>query len=137
MAQLFDLSPLDAVRKINVDFNLSLPLDKPPSKEQRKAAQQRKKLQLISNKYEQWRDNLSNQLNEAYRIGYQVLLNWPDKLTEQEILAVKWHCSLEYWSDLLLSGNLDKQMEVFRDKKDVEGLCRRILKSTQTKSNAA
>lgn len=135
--QLFNLSALDAIRKMNVDFNLSLPLNGPPNKEQQEAAQQRHKLKLISDKYEQWRDNLSNQLSEAYRIGHQVLLNCPDKLTEQEILAVKWHSSLEYWSDLLLSGNLDKQMEVFRDKKDVEELCNRILKSTQMKSNVA
>lgn len=135
--ELFGLSPLEAVRKMNSDFSLLLPLDEPPSEEQQTATRQRQKLQLISDKYEQWRDNLTNQLNVAYRVGHQVLLNWPDKLTEKEILAVKWHSSLEYWSDLLLSGNLDKQMEVFRYKKEVEELCNRILKSTQTKSNEA
>ena len=137
VAQLFDLSPLDAIRKLNEDFRLGLPLDQPPNKAQQKAAQQRQKLHMISDKYEKWRDDLINQLNGAYRIGHLVLLNWPDKLTEQEILAVKWHSSLEYWSDLLLSGDIDKEIEVFRDKKGIEKLCRRILKNTQMKSNAA
>lgn len=128
-AKLFDLSPLEAVRKMNMDFNLALPLDKPPSKSQMKAAKERHKLQEISSTYEKWRDDFINLLNSAYREGHLILVNWPDELAEREVLAVKWHDILEYWSDILTFGSMDEQITIFRDRKGIEQLCRRILKN--------
>ncbi len=134
--ELFNLSALGALCKLNEDFNLSLPVGKPPSKAQQKAAQERQKIQKISDNYEQWRDNFISLLNSAFREGHLIMLNWPSKLTESEILAVKWHEPLEYWSDVLTYGSLDEQLEVLEDRSSIELLCKRILRVMQKESAA-
>lgn len=135
-AKLFDLPPLDAVRKMNADFNLALPLDKPPSKSQRKAVQKRQKMQKTSDDYEQLRDICIALLNSTFRKGHMVLVNWPDRLTESEALAVKWHETIEYWSDMLTFGSLDEQIEVLEDWSDIEVLCKMILRNIRKESAA-
>lgn len=59
-----------------------------------------------------------------------------DRLTESQTLAIRWQSSIEYWIDCLLSGDMSARMAVFRDRKEVEAHCDRILSLMQTKSGA-
>ena len=54
--------------------------------------------------------------------------------------ALRWRETLEDWERTLACGTLEEQMKIFRDREDIERLCRIILKntkSTQTKSRVA
>lgn len=137
--KLFNLSPLNAIRKMNVDFNLALPLDQPPSEAQQKEAQHRRELLEVHRAFDCWRDGLIDKLNVAYRTGWLALRNMEslDQLTEAETLAVQWLETLEHWSDQLMSGNLDQQMEIFRERRAISRLCNRILNMSSMKSSAA
>lgn len=135
-AELLNLTPLDAVKRLNEDFQLGLSLDKPPSKSQRKAVQKRQKMQKTSDDYEQLRDICIALLNSTFRKGHMVLVNWPDRLTESEALAVKWHETVEYWADMLTFGSLDEQIEVLEDWSDIEVLCKMILRNMRKESAA-
>lgn len=138
-AKLFDLSPLDAVRKMNVDFNLALPLDKPPSKEQQKAVQRRREILEIKQNYQKWQDGLLTLLNAAYRTGHIALQKFDglNQLTEAEVLAIQWLESLENWSDCLMSDDMEQQIQIFRDRKEIKQLCETILNHMPMKSNVA
>ena len=56
---------------------------------------------------------------------------------DAEALAVKWMAALEYWAETLGNAELPEQMAIFRNREEVEGLCRAILSSTPTKLTAA
>ncbi len=137
--RLFDLSQLDAIRKINEDFNLALPLDKPPSDAQKRVAQQRREMLEVQREFERWRDRFLSVLNESYRIGYTALqrITSPDQLTTREALAVRWLESLESWSDCLDSGGMAEQMQIFRERGKIGRLCGKILNCTAMRSGAA
>lgn len=139
VAKLLDISPMEAVRRMNEDFRLSLPLDKPASKAQQRAIEHRRELAEVQKAFEDWRGGLIDRLNAAYRTGYLSLrdLTSLDGLTEGEALAVKWLESLEHWSDCLSSGSMEEQMTVFRERRAVGELCGKILHHTLTKYGAA
>jgi len=139
VSKLFELSPLEAVRRMNADFNLALPLDKPPSEVQQRAAQHRRELLEVQRAFEDWRGGFIDKLNAAYRTGYAALqgLTNLDDLTDGEALAVRWLETLEYWSDCLSYGSMDKQMQIFRERGTIGELCVKILNDTLTKCGAA
>jgi len=137
--RLFDLSLMDAVRRMNTDFNLSLPLDKPPTAAQQKAAQQRQELLNGSKKYEEWRTDFIEKLNAAYRIGYIALrdLTSLDDLSEGEALGIQWLDSLEHWSNCLSYGTMAEQIIVFRGRRGIAALCNQVMNRSQMKSRVA
>lgn len=142
-AELFDLSPLDAVRRLNSDFNLSLPLDKPPNEAERKAAQRKREISDSYHLFEQWRDDMIKELNSCFREGHLAMksLTGPedfDRLTDDaQALAIREQARFEWLADVLTNGTMAEQMQVFRDRKEVTALCNQILKPTPMKSGAA
>lgn len=136
VAKLFDLSPLNAVRKMNVDFDLALPLDKPPSTAQKEAARHRKDVQSTEQEFDKEQNILLSRLNAAYRIGHDALQNFTsfDYLSEAEVLAIQWLEALEEWTVCLLSGNMKEEMKVFRDRRAIRQLCGKILNNSTMKS---
>ena len=58
----------------------------------------------------------------------------PEHWTEAEAEAVRSAPILEYRLDRLEAGDAEAQMEVFRERKEIEGRCERILGSTRTRS---
>lgn len=130
-AILFNLNPLDAVKRLNDDFRLGLDIDRPPDTE---ALRQRKKEQEARQRFQAWREKMLNQFDGCIRIA-----NLTDcaSITEAEATALRFRESFEAWADSLMHGSLDEQMEIFRDREEVERLCRMILQNTQTKSTAA
>lgn len=134
--ELFGLPLLEAVRKMNMDFNLALPLDKPPSEAQQEAAWHRREIMDIRKMFDSWREKMLLQLTTAYRMGYLALKDkHPDTWTDAEVLAVKWMSALEYWADAL-DGSSTEQMAVFRDRKEVGQLCGRILQKENFRKSA-
>lgn len=143
VAALYDLDPLDAVRRLNDDFHLGLPIDRQQTPQERteaaRAAAKRRELSDTAKAFEAWRGAMLDKLTAVFRMAHLALNNCQalDDLTEAEALAVKWQVAVEYWADCLLSGDMAVQMDIFRDRKGVDALCNQILNSTQTKSGAA
>ena len=138
VAQLFGLDLMDAVRKLDADFNLHLSLNRPLSPAERRHAQRRREIMDTRKMFENWRERTLLILNTSYRAGHLALRDkHPDTWTDAEVLAVRWHEAIEAWADAL-DGSPAEQMAVFSDRKGVERLCEKILTSeTLTKSATA
>lgn len=139
-AALYDLNPLDAVKRLNSDFHLGLDLERrEPTPQERQQAQRRREINSAYEMFEVWRGAMLDKLTAVFRMAHLALKNCQtlDDLTEAEALAVKWQAAVEYWADCPLSGDMAIQMDFFRDRKGVDALCNQILNSTQTKSGAA
>ena len=133
VGKLFSLDPLGAVRRLDQDFQLGLPLDRPPTTEEQKAVQHRHHVADAKRLFSDWRDQMLLQISSAIRTA-----NTADyeNLTDAEALAIRYRETLNYWGDLLSDGSLDEQMAIFRDREGVQRLCQTILSSTPTKSQA-
>lgn len=130
VGRLFNLDPLAAVKRLNEDFNLGLDLDRPADGEQ---LRQRRKIQEARQRFNAWREQLLNQLNAAIRIAN--LAGYPS--TPAETLALRYRETLEAWADDLQHGSITEQMQILRDREEVERLCRMILNNTPMRSTAA
>lgn len=138
-ARLFGLKPLEAVRKLNDDFRLGLPLDKPPDVA---AVRQRQQDQRFLNEFMRWRDNMTKNLCECFRLAHLTMkeIQTPkdlDKLSAGQVLAIQWEAYLEFLSDALISGTAEQQMEVFRERGQISRLVGRILGNSCQKLKAA
>lgn len=92
---------LEAVRQLNADFSLGLPLHRQPTPEDLQAAR-RREVAEAHRAFEVWRTRTIGQLNAAYRIGHEELKNAAalDDLTE----ATGFMSLAEYLSDTLSYG---------------------------------
>lgn len=135
--ELFGLSPIEAVRRINDDFHLGLPLDRPQSSAERAEANRRRHLNDVYKTFQAWRERMLNNLCAACRVGWIALRDkTPGEWNDAELQAVKWHDVLEYWAETLDAPDIETQMTVFRHREGVERLCRQLLKSTLPRSKA-
>lgn len=131
--RLFGLNAFDAVRRLNTDFRLALPIDRPPSKKETAEAEKHKRLANTQRRYEVWRETTLNDLANAFRIAH-IALKANRDLTETEAIAAYWMFAIEEWADALNSAEMARQMSVFRIREGVERICAKILKSTPQKS---
>ena len=131
VARLFNLDPLSAARIINDNFKLGIDMDKPPDIEQ---IRKYKRTQAARARFKEWREQMLNQIDQAIRMA-----NLADyrSVTAAEATAIQFRETLEAWADVLMRGSLDEQMQIFRDRTEVERLCRKILNNTQRRSTAA
>lgn len=127
---LFDLKPLDAVKRLNDDFRLGLPVDRPPDRQQITKHEQIKHAREL---FEDWRERMLLQLNAAIRVANTADFH---SLSQAELKAVIFREALEAWADALQHGSMAEQMQIFRDREEVGNLCKMILNNTQTKSPA-
>ena len=134
VGRLFHLDPLGAVRRLDQDFHLGLPVGQPPTAAEREAVRRRRHTDEARKLFAGWRDQMLLQINAAIRTANTAD---PEKITESEALAIRYRETLEFWGDQLSGGSLAEQMEIFRDREEVERLCRKILNSMPTKSQAA
>lgn len=131
------LDSMDALRQLNEDFHLGLPLDRPLTDADRKQAERRRELREIEKAFNEWRWQLANQLDRCCRVANMALIRQSDDFTDSAVKAIQWKDALEYWSDILQSGTMDDIMVLFRDRMGVAALCDEILKNTLTKSKTA
>lgn len=129
-AGLFGLSPLDAAKKLNDDFDLRL-TDELPTREER---DQRRRVREVRQMFDEWRETMLNQLDAAIRVANMADY---DDLTDAEAMAIRYREAFSYWADILANAPLSEQMAVFRDRKGVERLCRTILNNTPGRSRTA
>ena len=84
--------------------------------------------------FTEWREQMLNQLDAAIRAANTADMENP---SEAEALAIRYKETFESWADILLHRPLDEQMQIFRERKGVERLCRMTLQNTPTKSKTA
>lgn len=140
VGKLCNLSPAEAVRKLNDDFALGLPLDMPLTEQERRCAEEeaarRQFVFETKQEYEVWRDKLIRRLVLCLQIADDAAKAVPDELTDDELLALRYAPALEYWWQTLTFGSIEQQIEVFDDRKGVDGLCGRILTLSLTRFTA-
>ena len=68
-ARLFGLAPLDAVRKLNEDLGLDLPVDRAAGPEERERARREAELRETRKIFEEWRQTMLTRLCAAIRTG--------------------------------------------------------------------
>lgn len=145
-AALYDLTPLDAVRQLDRDFSLNLPLDREQAPQERteaaKAAAKRRELSDTAKAFEAWRGAMLYKLNAGFRLAHLTMkaIEVPadlDRLTDAQALAIREQARLEWLADVLTGGSMAEKMGVFRERGRIEQLCEKILNSMPTKSGAA
>lgn len=142
MAALYDLTPLDAVRRLDADFHLNLPLDKPPDTATVAAAQHRQAVNDTYQAFQVWRDDLTRQLNTCFRLAHLATKDIAspadlDRLSASQVLAVQWQHAFEYWADTLTNGEMSEIMAVFRERGTIQSRIDQILNHSPMKSGAA
>lgn len=130
VGRLFGLSAMDAAKKLNDDFSLGLQLDRPSDKAEQR---QRQREQEAKRLFEEWKQQTLNRLDACIRIANLVSFN---SVSESEAVALQYRESLIFWADILMHGDLDEQIEIFRDE-GVERICQTILGHSWTKSKAS
>lgn len=134
--KLLGVDALGAVRRLDADFHLGLPLDRPLSAAERAQADRREKVEDTRRRFEEWRSGMLRDLCAAFRVGHLALKSGRD-LTDTEALAVKWMAALEYWAETLGNTELPEQMAIFNDREGVQRICKTILKNMPTESTVA
>jgi len=134
VANLFSLTPLDAVKKINADFSLGLKPGKPPSREE---VQKREQALRAKKAFQTWRDTsvriLGSASYEAHKAMQQIeAAGTLDILTPGQTTAINYREALDDWQDTLLSGTPEEQQKIFQDRKGIVKLCRRIMEGERS-----
>lgn len=143
VAQLFGLSALDAVKKINTDFHLGLDLEcRSLTPQEQERIQRRQQTTDTYKLYEQWRSDTIRILNQCFREAHFALksLETPadlDQLTNAHAFAIREQAHVEWLADTLTSGTMAEQMQIFRERGKIGQLCNRILSNTPMKSGVA
>ena len=127
---LFGGTYWEALQRINQDFGLGLPISGEPTTQQRAEAQERQRTRELHQRFEQWRADTINNLNLCIRAANTA--DW-DNLTPQEVEAIRRREQMEYWADLLSHGAASEQMQLFKERKQVELLISSILTTTRMK----
>lgn len=129
-SRLLSLDAIGAVRRLNEDFRLALPLDHQPTQTEVKAARRRLEVAEAHRAFEEWRSGFINRLNAAFREGHLILKHCPglDKLTEREAAAIKWHVCFEHWADTLTNGAPEDQAQVYREREAIDRWIEVVLK---------
>jgi DNA primase len=127
-ARLFNLDALDAVRRINDDFHLSLPLDRRPTPEQQQAARRRIEIARAHRAFEQWRNSFILRLNNAFRTAQLLDIKDIGSMTENEALALKQQATAEYLANTLEHGTPEQQAQIYRERRDIDKWLEKILK---------
>lgn len=146
VAQLYGLDVLGAVRKLDMDFSLHLPLDRQQTPQERteaaRAAAKRRELSDTYRLFEQWRENLVRQLNECFRLAHLTMKDIASPadlncLNDAQALAIREQARFEWLADVLTGGDMKQMMDIFRQREGVGWLCNKVLKNLPTRSGAA
>lgn len=131
VAQMFGITPLEAVKRLNSDFALGLDLNKPPDRE---AIRQHERTEEAYQQFEAWRTATVCALTDLCYTAHKGLqavddAGTLDVLTDEQTAALMWREWAEDTLDALQSGDMGSIMEIFRRRKEVEAICRRCQKT--------
>ena len=115
--KLLSLSPLEAVKRLNVDFNIGLSLDRhAPTAAELEAARKRQETRDAARRFENWRTRAEWALSTAAGVGEAALRDKaPEQWTAAECLAVKKMAYWDYLRERLYDGDESERMEILRD----------------------
>jgi len=125
-ARLYGLSPLEAVKKLDADFHLGLPLGGPETPQERRKTQheadRRAGITELYGSFEKWRSSTINDLNGCIYLGNLVEreMSDPGELSEIAALALREREHMAYLSDVLSFGTPEEQVQVWAERKKVE-----------------
>ena len=127
-ARLFDLSPLDAVRRLNTDFALGLSLDRhAPTAAELAAARKRQEVRDALESFNRWRKSALDLLARAIGVGNDALIHRTmDGWTEAECLAVREKERLEWFYEELDAGDDETQLACLRAWEEVSRIATRV-----------
>lgn len=125
--RLFGLDATGAVRRLNADFGLALPLDRRPTQAEREAARRRQETAEAHKAFEDWRRGFIQKLNAAYRVAH-IALKRGGELTPQEAAAVQMQATIEYYADTLSNGTAEDQARIYRERGAITKWIEQILK---------
>ena len=124
-AQYLGLRPIDALRRLDTDFALHLPFDRPRTAQE---ARQRAAEVEVRKVFQEWNERTLTELSAAYRVGHQALMADRD-LTEQEAYAVRNMARIEHLLDVLSSKDMIGKYSIFMQWQEVDKLCQTILQT--------
>ena len=129
-ARLFNLSPLEAVKRLNTDFNIGLTLGgHKPTAVELEAARRRQEVRYALERFEIWKQGAIDLVSCAIGVGNDALIHrTPDEWTETEVYAIKQKARLESFVDDLEAGDDGKQLSSLRDWGEVYGIASRICR---------
>lgn len=124
--RLFGLDAMGAVRRLNADFGLALPLDRQPTREEQRAARHRQEIADAHRAFEEWRGGFIRQLNAAFRVAH-IALQRGEPFTEQEAAAIRMQATVEYYADELTGGTAEAQAQIYRGREVISKWIEPIL----------
>ena len=127
-SRLLGLDAMGAVKRLNADFGLALPLHQKPTEAEQKAARRRLEVAEAHRAFEEWRSDFINRLNAAYREGHLLLKDGPEHLTEGHAAAIQMHEIFEYLSDALSYGTPQDQAQIYREREVIARWIDKVLK---------
>ena len=134
----FNLTFRGAMERLNEDFSLHLPLDRPPDAAYMREVARRREEQAAARRFEAWRLDTVNQLADCSRLANLALkFCQPSAWTDGMVAAIREHATVDYYLDVLDGRDADAIMQIFRHRKEVRELCFRILPSTPERSTVA
>jgi hypothetical protein len=118
-ARYFNITPLEAVKKLSYDFGIPLSGIEPNKEIQKKTIKRQKFNRLLKNfksKYDETYDYLCK-LFQAYT-KIKSLVEEPDDMDlEAFVEACKYQDMIEYWIDTLRNGSLKEQLYIIKEVK--------------------
>lgn len=120
MARLEHLTPLEAVRRLSDVFQLGL------TSERQQRPSEWLKTRETWERFEAWREGTISQLEAVWKMGRNAIPHEPDG-TAEEAEAIRWMATADYIADILKFGTMVEKMQIFRERKEVEARCKRIL----------
>ena len=136
--RFFRLPFRDAMARLNEDFNLRLPLDAPLDDEARREIARRRQLAETEKRFNAWREDTIRQLSDCFRLAHAALkFGKPWIWTPAMCSAVVNQATVSAYLDGLCGDDLDRQMQIFRHRREVRALCLRILKNMPPRSGTA
>lgn len=124
--RLFGLDAMGAVRRLNADFGLALPLDRQPTREEQQAARHRQEIADAHRAFEEWRSSFIRQLNAAFRVAH-IALQRGEPFMEREAAAIRMQATVEYYADELTGGTAEAQAMIYREREVISKWIEPIL----------
>lgn len=124
--RLFGLDNMGAVRRLNADFGLALPLDRQPTREEQQAARHRQEIADAHRAFEEWRGAFQRRLNAAFRVAH-IALQQGEPFTEREAAAIRIQSTVEYYVDELAGGTAEAQAMIYREREVISKWIEPIL----------
>ena len=127
----YEITTAEAVTKLAKDFGV--PIEGVDSKLTKREQQVRRKEAEAWDVFSRWKDHTEAQLAACHRLAIKAQILGHDP-TPQEIAALRDQVIIAYYLDILASGEIGENMQVFRQREEVDARCRRILGYMSTKS---